>query len=464
MPVAHPMLEDYLSHAVAKPDSADDKLSREAGLLSDTGRGVVNRVEELAHNPRELGAELGSSVLIGAGLALTQGRAGLIREGAQVVALAMSASFVLDTTRKAGFAMDSVAKTWLAPMAPEDSVARGNTLGAFLVDSTVMSAGGMTGVRIGRNPSVYMGVHQSIDRLVGIPTLEQHAQLRSQMLAYHPLTAHHQDRVGGLSRVIAEGLGMPPGSVEKAYLAGNMHDIGKMKTPKEILDFPGRLEGHEREVMNHHATDTGIILRENVTYPKRLADLPSVAENHHERLDGKGTPNALSANEIAAETRVNTVADVFDVLSHSRSYKTPTPVGQLVDILDRGRGTQFDGKILDAFYRQPATDVLPYMLSDSSRPRLQNPPWLSEFKHVKIGELLRSAKQGSPVEGTRVSQAQIDKFNRLYEIGPEHSRALSKNGAYRYRALRKAPNTQPTTFQLNLGKRLLNKEQPANLA
>lgn len=461
MPVAHPILEDYLSHATAKPDSADDKLSREASLLGDTGRGVVNRVEELAHNPRELGAELSSSVLIGAGLALTQGRAGLIREGAQVVALAMSASAVLDTSRKAGFAMDSVAKTWLSPITPEDSAARGNTLGAFLVDSTVMSAGGMAGVKIGRNPSVYMGVHQSMDKVLGIPTLEQHAQLRSQMLAYHPLTAHHQDRVGGLSRVIAEGLNMPPGSVEKAFLAGNMHDIGKMKTPKEILDFPGRLEGHEREVMNHHATDTGIILRENVTYPKRLADLPSVAENHHERLDGKGTPNALSADQIAPETRVNTVADVFDVLSHSRSYKTPTPVTQLVDILDKGRGTQFDGKVLDAFYRQRASKVLPFMLADSSRPLLRNPQWLPEFNNVKIGDLLRSAKQGTPVEGTKVSQAQIDKFNSLYDFGHEPMVGAKTTRAYYgplasgEHRLRFTRTTRTTAEQLRLANRLL---------
>ncbi|MBU6455342.1 MAG: HD domain-containing protein [Cyanobacteria bacterium REEB67] len=415
MSAGHPIFESPLSRATATPESASDKLSREAGLFDDTCRGVVNRVEELAHHPRELGVELGTSALIGAGLALAQGRAGLIREGAQVVGLAMSASFVLDSSRKAAFALRSVADTWNAPITPQDRAARGNTLGAFLVDTTVMSAGGMAGLKLGRNSSIYMGVHNSIDKAMGLPTLEQHAQLRRQMLAYHPLTAHHQDRVGGLSRVIAEGLNMPPGSVERAYLAGNMHDIGKMKTPKEILDFPGRLEGHERDVMNHHATETGTILRENVTYPRRLADLPSVAENHHERLDGKGTPNALSAFEIAPETRVNTVADVFDVLSHSRSYKAPTPVSQLVDVLDSGRGTQFDGTVLDAFYRQRASKVLPFMLADSSHPVLRNPQWLPEFKNVQIGDLLRSVKQGVPVEGTKISQAQIDKFNSLYD-------------------------------------------------
>jgi HD-GYP domain-containing protein (c-di-GMP phosphodiesterase class II) len=423
-----PILETHLSDAPAKPESAYSKLSREAGLFDDTCRGAVKRVEELAHHPREFGAELGTSALIGAGLALAQGRAGLIREGAQVVGLAMSASFVLDSSRKAAYAVHSVGETWNAPLAPEDRATRGNALGAFLVDSTLMSAGGIAGLKLGRNSSVYMGVHNSIDKAMGLTTLEQHAQLRRQMLAYHPLTAHHEDRVGGLSRVIAEGLDMPPGSVERAFLAGNMHDIGKMKTPKEILDFPGRLEGHERDVMNHHATETGTILRENVTYPKRLADLPSIAENHHERLDGKGTPNALSASEIAPETRVNTVADVFDVLSHSRSYKSPTPVSQLVDILDSGRGTQFDGTVLDAFYRQRASKVLPFMLADSGQPVLTNPHWLPEFKNVSISDLLRSVKQGVPVEGTRVSQPQIDMFNSLYSAG--HPGSVTANGGH----------------------------------
>lgn len=64
-------------------------------------------------------------------------------------------------------------------------------------------------MKVARNSSVYMGVHHSIDKALGIRTQEQHALLRQQMLGYHPLTAHHQDRVGDMSRLIAEGMRLP---------------------------------------------------------------------------------------------------------------------------------------------------------------------------------------------------------------------------------------------------------------
>lgn len=420
MPLGETSFEQkgVVSRIDAELDSSSTRLGREANLLADTGRGAANRAKELMHHPGELSAELAGSALVGMGLALAQGRAGLLREGVQVVGAAMATSFALDSGIKVSFAKDAAVGAWSGQsFGAAESRTTGDTIGAFLVDSAVMSAGGFAGVKAGRNSSVFMGFHRGVDKLRGIDVGEQHSQLRTQMLAYHPLTAHHQDRVGALSLMIAENLRMPPGAVEMSYRAGQMHDIGKLRTPLEILDFPGKLEGHEREVMNHHATDTGVILRDQVTYPSRLTDLPTVAENHHERLDGLGSPNALTADQIAPETRVNTVADVFDVLAHSRSYKSPTPINQLLEIMDRGRGKQFDGTVLDALYRQPATKVLPLMLADGSAEAPQNPPWLSNFKGVKIGDLLESVKLGSPVVGSSVTPYQIRQFNLLYDNG-----------------------------------------------
>ena len=408
---------DSASGHSASSDSSDSgesnaqRLSREGNLVVEVGRGVINRVDELTDHPGQVAAELGGSMLIGAGLALAQGKAGVAREVAQIVGASMTASFVLTSARQFEVARDAVADTW-TNKSGENREARSNAnaLGAFIADSAIFSAGGIVGVKVARNSSVYMGVHHSIDKALGIRTQEQHAQLRQQMLGYHPLTAHHQDRVGDMSRIIAEGMRLPPASVEKAYLAGRMHDIGKLKTPKEILDSPGKLDGHERAVINHHATDTGVILREKVDYPKRLADLPTVAQNHHERLDGRGSPSQLSAEQIAVETRVNTVADVFDVLSHGRSYKTPTPVSKLIDVFDRGRGTQFDGKVLDAFLQQPASKVLPLMLSEGGSISRVAPT----FRKVEIGDLLRSVKDHKPVPGSSVTTEQINLFNTLY--------------------------------------------------
>lgn len=389
------------------------RVSREIGLAGAIVDGASRRTKELSQHPGQLVSELAGSAAFGFGLAIAQGRAGLIREAAQVVGGAMAVSFAIDGSAKANQLAGAVDRAWDGRSGGANSDT-GDKIGAFLVDTAVMSAGGLGGVKVGRSPHVYMGVREGIDHLAGSDFRPQHASLREQMLAYHPLTGHHQDRVGDLSLMIARNMGLPPARVEMSYHAGRMHDIGKMKTPLEILDFPGKLEGHELDVMQHHATETGTILSSQVRYPGRLKDLPEVAQNHHEWLTGQGTPRGLKGDRIAVETRVNTVADVFDVLAHSRSYKNPTPVTEMLGFLEKGRGTQFDGLVLDSLYAQPANKVLPYMFAKTDGPVVANPSWLYKFKGVSLGELLESVKGGKPLNGSRVNFGQIAAFNELY--------------------------------------------------
>ncbi|MBS1991718.1 MAG: HD domain-containing protein [Cyanobacteria bacterium SZAS LIN-3] len=400
--------------ATAAPDNISDRLQREAELLlGGTAQGVKDATINAVQHPGDTAAKIAVSAMLGAGLALSQGRAGFLRETAQMAGVALTAAFSVDALNRIGTVGHSMADTWRSDknFAHNKEVVA-STLGSFIFDSALMSTSGIAGIKLARTPAVYMGAHHTLDTLRGSPMAAQHQALQAEMLAYHPGTAYHQDRVGELSLLVAKDMHLPPASVETAYVAGTYHDTGKMRTPLEILDFPGKLNAEQRVIMDRHATETGIILRERVQYPERLADVPTVAERHHERLDGQGTPNHLPASELPVETRINTVADVFDVLSHQRSYKQPTPIGEILDVFQSGRGTSFDPVVVDSFMNQRADKVLGLMLSDGGiKPNVEV---LSPFKKMTIGELLQAAAARVGAGLGNVSPTAVERFNNYY--------------------------------------------------
>jgi len=409
-------VDDWTASASAPKNGLSDRLVREADLLLGGGAaGLKQATVEAVSHPADTATKMTFSALMGAGLALSQGRAGLARESAQMVGVAMSLSFGADVCGRLGTVGHAMADTWRSDKnLTHNKGIVGSTIGSFVVDSAIMSAGGLAGVKMARNPSFYIGAHEKIDSWLGRPMANQQAVLQNELLSYHPGTAYHQERVGKMSLLLAKELKLAPASAETAYRAGSFHDIGKVKTPLDILDFPGKLDAEQRVVMDRHATDSGAILRERVTYPERIADVPLVAELHHEQLDGKGGPRHMVAAQIPIETRINTVADVFDVLSHQRSYKSPTPVNEILNVFARGRGTQFDPVVVDAFMRQPADKVLGIMLSDGGA--YYHPSTVSPFKGYKIGDLLQAvALKGE--ESLKVPQGLVDRFNNFYVPG-----------------------------------------------
>jgi len=150
--------------------------------------------------------------------------------------------------------------------------------------------------------------------------------------------------------------------VEFYATAAPLHDIGKVGIQDEILRKPGRLTPEEREIMSAHPQMGFDVLMEatrelhNNPMIKIAAD---IALSHHERWDGKGYPNGIAAEDIPVGARLMAVADVYDALVSRRPYKEPIPHEIAVEEIVKGKGTQFDPDVVEAFLS--FADQLPAM-------------------------------------------------------------------------------------------------------
>ena len=159
-------------------------------------------------------------------------------------------------------------------------------------------------------------------------------------------TGDHIERIGDISAMLAERLGLEPELVELIRVSSPMHDVGKIGIPDEILLKKGKLTAEERSEMERHAQFGHDILAGTGT---ELLDMAAViALTHHERVDGNGYPQGLSGDEIPIEGRIVAVADVFDALTSDRVYREAMSTETAVRIMREGRGSHFDAEVLDA--------------------------------------------------------------------------------------------------------------------
>jgi putative nucleotidyltransferase with HDIG domain len=162
-----------------------------------------------------------------------------------------------------------------------------------------------------------------------------------------PFTGGHSERVAVFTDLIAEEMGQSPQQRRWLKRAALLHDIGKLAVSNAILDKPAKLTDEEFAVIKTHPTHSANIL----STVSIFADTAEIAHGHHERLDGKGYPRGLSGSEISLETRIVTVADVFDALTADRPYRKALPVSQALAIMDKDVGTAFDDTCLGALKR-----------------------------------------------------------------------------------------------------------------
>ncbi len=158
-------------------------------------------------------------------------------------------------------------------------------------------------------------------------------------------TADHVRRMGAISAFLGARLGLDFDHVQLLRAAAPMHDIGKIGTSAEILRKPGPLTEDERTEMERHTTVGNEIFANFESDLSRLA--ASIALTHHERYDGSGYPRGLAGEEIPLEGRITAVADVFDALLSDRSYRPAMSVDEAVEVIEEGRGAQFDPRIVD---------------------------------------------------------------------------------------------------------------------
>ena len=162
-------------------------------------------------------------------------------------------------------------------------------------------------------------------------------------------TGRHVARVGRYSRILAEGIGLPPELCFLIEKAAPLHDIGKIGIPDSILHKNGRLDESERETMNSHTTK-GLQLLGEYGHDSMLIQMAaSIALNHHERWDGTGYPKGMMGESIPIEGRIVAIADVFDALTTRRPYKEPWPLEKTSAFLRENAGKHFDPAVVDIF-------------------------------------------------------------------------------------------------------------------
>jgi putative two-component system response regulator len=158
-------------------------------------------------------------------------------------------------------------------------------------------------------------------------------------------TGGHTERVTRYAASTGRRMGMDPEAVRHLWVAGLLHDIGKIGIPDRILSKTGKLTAEEYADMKRHPL-IGASIMERSAFLRPA--LPGVL-HHHERWDGEGYPFGLRGEEISLEGRILSVADTFDAIVTTRSYRTMRSDSDAVAELRRCAGTQFDPSVVEAF-------------------------------------------------------------------------------------------------------------------
>lgn len=158
-------------------------------------------------------------------------------------------------------------------------------------------------------------------------------------------TCGHSDRVASMAKRVAEQLGHSPAESQQAYMAGLLHDIGKIGVPDSVLGKASGLTDEEYALIKMHPEIGAEILKHLKPFSFVL---PGVL-HHHETFDGSGYPGGLAGEQIPLLGRIIAVVDSYDAMTSNRTYRKGMPTEKAEGILRGGVGTQWDGRIVEAF-------------------------------------------------------------------------------------------------------------------
>lgn len=177
--------------------------------------------------------------------------------------------------------------------------------------------------------------------------------LAAALEARDTYTRGHSMRVARWSRICARILGLNDQEQQQAYLAGLLHDVGKIGVRESVLLKPGALDEEEKREVREHPS-VGAKILEPAGFPHSVI---AAVRHHHEDFCGYGYPWGLVGEEIPILARIIRVADAYDAMTSARSYRGSLSVNHARDELLRGAGQQFDPRVVEAFLSIPSEDL-----------------------------------------------------------------------------------------------------------
>ncbi len=194
------------------------------------------------------------------------------------------------------------------------------------------------------------------------------AVLHAALAQRHPELDEHSSDVAGDVEVLARSVGLDEETVEMIVMAGDLHDVGKLGIPDEIISNPGPLNAVEWEFMRQHTVMGARIIAAAGPSLERIAPLVRAS---HERWDGNGYPDGLAGEEIPLGARIITICDSFRAMLSERPYKRPMSLADALAEIRRCSGTQFDPRLVEVFCRvvaqRTSTEPEPRPAPDGSR-------------------------------------------------------------------------------------------------
>ncbi len=211
--------------------------------------------------------------------------------------------------------------------------------------------------------------------------------LTSSIDAKDQYTRGHSERVAFISRWIAERLAgeesLKEEDIHKIYLAGLLHDIGKMGIDESILRKQGQLTEQEFDHIRAHSSIGASILSEI----KQMRDIVPGVLSHHERVDGKGYPNGLAGDQIPLIGKIIGLADSFDAMTSKRVYRNAMTVTETLEEIEKGLGTQFDEKVGRVFINSDVYQLWDIMQDGFAE--IYGEDDFAEYGTVAVGSIVR---------------------------------------------------------------------------
>ncbi|MEY8304323.1 HD-GYP domain-containing protein [Anaerosalibacter bizertensis] len=165
---------------------------------------------------------------------------------------------------------------------------------------------------------------------------------------------NHNYNVANWCKIIGIELGLSYQELDKLYLAGLLHDIGKVMIDFNIINKSGRLTDEEYEIIKKHPIYSCTISKHLLGHILELNDVPEIVKHHHERYDGKGYPDGLKGEEVLLSSYIVGISDAVDAMLTNRAYKKAMPLNRVISELYRNKGTQFHPQLVDIMVKRLA--------------------------------------------------------------------------------------------------------------